>query len=412
MRFGFSAVLTVATRVSAVLLMGLASIVIARVLGPSGQGLVASLLAVVGIVLQFGNLGVYASNIRFVGEDKKLYGRASSNSLFVGVFLGVAAFIVLAGASYVFPQVFGDVPKGFLLLYAVSIPFSLLIILFQGMILAVENVKTYNLFIFLRALMVFGGACLLLLVFGGGVYELVLLLVLVEVAVCFMYLYVSGRVEKIRFSVDVALLKRMVSYGLKVYVATQMTYLVLKFDVLLVNYYLGLASTGVYSIAAKIADLLYLAPATVALIYFPRATALKDKAGAFTNKILAYLAGIMFLGCAVFYVIVKPVVLFLYGSAYAGAILPLRILVPGIFFISLETIIMNYYAAKSMPLYVVATPLIGLAVNIGLNAAWIPTRGIVGAAASSTVAYTLMFVMLFAYYVWNEFYALRRIIGR
>lgn len=403
--------MTVATRVSAVLLMGLASIVIARVLGPAGQGLVAALVASVGIVLQFGNLGVYASNIRFVGADKSLYGRAASNSLVIGVVLGVVAFGLLAVFSHVFPQAFGGVPKGFLLFYAVSIPFSLLIILFQGLILAVEKIRVYNMFILARALMVFGGACILLVFLKGNVTELVLLLVFVEIVVCGMYVYASQKIEQIKFGVDYALLKKMVSYGLKVYVATQMTYLVLKFDILLVNYYLGLTETGVYSIAAKIADLLYLAPATVALIYFPRATALKDKARGFTNKIILYLAGIMFAGCVIFYFIVGPVVVLLYGKAYAGAVLPLKILVPGIFFISIETIIMNYYASKTLPFYVVATPVIGLAVNIFLNTIWIPAYGIVGAAASSTASYTLMFVMLFGYYVYKEFYWEKQIVG-
>lgn len=399
MKFSHSAALTVASRVSAVALMGVASILIARVLGPAGQGLIASLTASVGIILQFGNLGVYAANIRFVGANRKLFSKAAANSLSLGLSLGFLSFLLLYASTVFFPQAFGGIPLNYLLVYALSIPFSLLIVLFQGLILAVEKIRVYNFFILARALIVLTGSAAILLVFDGGVFELVLLLVFVEVVVCLMYVRSAQGVGKIGVGLDKKLLGDMVFYGLRVYVATQMTYLVLKFDILLVNYYLGLTSAGVYSVSAKIADLLYLAPATVALIYFPRATALKKKARPFTNKVLWRLAVIMAVGCAAAYLFAEPAINLLYTNQYAGAVKPLRILVPGIFFISLETVLMNYYASKKMPLFAVVTPIIGLAANIILNAILIPKHGINGAATSSTIAYTLMFIMLLAYYL-------------
>jgi O-antigen/teichoic acid export membrane protein len=378
--------------------MGLASIVIARVLGPNGQGIVASLVAAVGIIIQFGNLGIYAANIRFVGANKKLFANASSNSLIIGLVLGAASFTLLYTSTLLYPDAYGEIPLSYLIIYAISIPFSLLIVLFQGMILAVEKIRTYNTFILARSLMVFLGTTALLLLLKKGVFEIILLLVAVEVLTCIGYMHASHKIEKIRLRFDYPLLKDMVKYGLKVYVATQMTYLVLKFDILLVNYYLGLAQAGVYSIAAKIADLIYLIPATIALIYFPRATALKEKARPFTNKVLLYLTALMFCGCALSYVIAEPTILFLFGSQYQGAILPLKILIPGIFFIAIETILMNYFASKDMPAFAVYTPIIGLAANILMNMYTIPAYGIEGAAAASTIAYALMFLMLAVYY--------------
>jgi len=398
MKFRYSAAVTVASRVSAVVIMGLASIIIARTLGPKGQGVIASLLATVGILIQFGNLGIYASNIRLVGANRSLFSKAAANSLILGGTLGILAFVILSASALLLPETYGEIPTTYLILYAASIPFSLLITFLQGMLLSVEKVKTYNLFILLRALMVLAGAAVLLIAFDKGVMEVVLLLVLTEVVTCVLHLYATDRIEKIRLKFDYPLVKDMLSYGLKVYIATQMTYLVLKFDILLVNYYLGLAPAGVYSVAAKIADLIYLAPATVALIYFPRATALKEKARPFTNKVLLYLTTLMLSGCALSYLIAEPAVILLFGSQYADAVLPLKILIPGIFFIALETILMNYYAAKDMPAYAVYTPIAGLAVNILLNTYLIPAYGINGAAAASTIAYTMMFILLGGYY--------------
>jgi O-antigen/teichoic acid export membrane protein len=97
-------------------------------------------------------------------------------------------------------------------------------------------------------------------------------------------------------------------------------------------------------------------------------------------------------------VIAEPTILFLFGSQYQGAILPLKILIPGIFFIAIETILMNYFASKDMPAFAVYTPIIGLAANILMNMYTIPAYGIEGAAAASTIAYALMFLMLAVYY--------------
>ena len=70
-----------------------------------------------------------------------------------------------------------------------------------------------------------------------------------------------------------------------------------------------------------------------------------------------------------------------------------------LFFISLETILMNYYAAKTMPAFAVVTPIIGLTLNIVLNIVFIPVYGITGAAVSSLFSYGLMFILLLGYYL-------------
>jgi len=399
MRFSVSAALTVFVRVSAVLLMGVASIVIARVLGPEGQGVIAAILAVVTILLQFGNLGLYASNIRFVGGDRKLYPKAAGNSLVIGAGLGGVLFLFLAAAAVFFPSLFSDVPRGYLLVYAASLPFALTTMLFQGLLLATDKIKSYNALIFSRASAVFGGAILILYVAKLTLWPLIVFLFLVEVLISLAYVVRCFMVERFKPSLDLSYLKRMVGYGVKVFLATQLTYLVLKFDILMVNYFLDLTQTGIYSVSAKVADLLYLVPSTVALIYFPRATALKDKARPFTNRVLLVLGALMFVACIILFFAAGPVTVMLFGPAYEGSVYPLKILVPGIFFISLECVLMNYYASKTMPLFAVATPVVGLAVNVGLNIVFIPVYGIAAAAWSSTIAYTLMFVMLLVYYM-------------
>ena len=397
-KFSLSSGLTVVNRLVAVFMMGFMFIIVARMLGPAGQGVVATLVALITIAIQFGNLGLYASNIRFVGADRSLYPKAAGNSLTIGCVTGSLISILLVVVYLLFPSFFPDITLLLIVVYALSLPFSLLTILFQGMLLSVQDIVRYNILIFLRALSLTLGASIVLMVLGGGVFELIIFLVLVEILFAISYVAVAYMKQDFKFQLDKGYLKKMIGYGFKVYLATQITYLVLKFDIVMVNYYLGSASAGIYSVSSKMADMVKMVPETIALIFFPKAAALKDKAKPFANKVLIAIGIMMVVICAVLYLFAEPVLLGLFGPQYSGSVLPFIILIPGIYFISLEVLLMNYFAAKEMPLYVVFTPVVGLIVNVGLNILWLPKYGITAAAWSSVISYMLMFFLLFVLY--------------
>lgn len=399
MRFSLSAGLTVATRVTAVFLMGLVSVVVARSLGPQGKGVIASLIAVVAIAQQFGHLGIYASIIRFVGGDRKLYDKAAGNSLALGIILGLSLTILLSVVGFLAPQVFGNIPFRYVAVYSLAVPFSILIILFQGVLLSVNRVVPYNILLFSRSFLIFTGSLILLKFLGLGIMGLVVFLVFVEAAISVLYVGVGYVTEKFRLHLDFGFIRRMMGYGIKVYVATSLTILVFKFDILLVNFFKGSAAAGLYSVSAQLAELVYLAPATVALLFFPAATQMGEGSRLFAKKVLLALSVIMVFVSITAYLISPSLVTGLFTEKFSGAVKPFRILVPGIFFISLETILMNYYASRDMPLYAVLTPFAGLFSNIVLNILFIPRYGIAAAAATSTFSYTLMFFLLAAYFM-------------
>ena len=406
MRFSVSAGLTVATRVTGVLLMGISSIFVARLLGPAGQGVLASLIAVVAIAQQFGHLGIYASIIRFVGADKSLYRKACGNSLTIGAAFGLALTLILVAVAIVYPAGFGGIDFLYIAVYSLAVPFSLLIILFQGVLLSVNRIKEYNLFIFTRSFLIFAGSIIIsylfhlkVLGFNATILSLIVYLVSVEVFTSILYVGSTYLRERFKPQLCTGFIKKMMGYGIKVYVATSLTILVFKFDIVLVNYFLGSTPAGLYSVSAKIAELLYMAPATIALIFFPAATRMGEKSRPFAKKVLVGVSVLMAIGSIIALALAKPIVTALFGPDYSASTIPFMILVPGIFFISIETILMNYYASRNMPLFAVLTPFIGLASNIILNIILIPRYGINAAAATSTFSYALMFFMFLAYFI-------------
>ena len=100
----------------------------------------------------------------------------------------------------------------------------------------------------------------------------------------------------------------MIPFGLKSYMSCLLAYLVIRSDMLLVNYFLGTAAAGVYSIAAQVADNLLLIPATIGLILLPRiASEAPRNQSAVTARVTRHAALVMTVLCATAWFLVGPV---------------------------------------------------------------------------------------------------------
>ena len=86
--FVYNTVSTFGTRLLLIGIGLITSVIIARILGPEGRGAYAAAMAVVGIGVQFGNLGLHASNTYYVSHDRTLLSQLVSNTLVISLGLG------------------------------------------------------------------------------------------------------------------------------------------------------------------------------------------------------------------------------------------------------------------------------------------------------------------------------------
>ena len=194
-----------------------------------------------------------------------------------------------------------------------------------------------------------------------------------------------------------SLSKQMIRYGLKAYLAALFAFLVIRFDMLMVNYFLGAGDAGVYSVTASAADILYMLPVSIGMILFPKVTGMEQGGWEFTKKVAYGTAGIMAAICLIMALIAKPFITFFYGEPFAGAADALLWLLPGIFVLSVNTIFMNFFAARGMPKIVVISPLVALTMNVLLNLYFLPHFGINGASMTSSIAYFIMIIASLIY---------------
>ncbi|HEV2473111.1 MAG TPA: polysaccharide biosynthesis C-terminal domain-containing protein, partial [Chthonomonadales bacterium] len=156
---------------------------------------------------------------------------------------------------------------------------------------------------------------------------------------------------------------------------------------------------GEYSVAVQIADQVYLLPTVLGVLLFPRLSAMKDRALR-RSRALQASAGIggsiALIGVAAV-LFARPVILHVFGKPFLPAVPAVAWIMPGTVALSINSILMNYFAAEGMPPITVYSPAAAAILNVVLNIALLPRLGIVGASIASTVAYSAMLAASLTY---------------
>jgi len=369
----------------------LSSVMTARYLGPEGRGVLATLAVLTGLSLQFGNPGLHTGNVYFVSRQPHRAAGVMGNTLVVSVVAGLLAAVVAIALAAMRPGWFPGIPRLLILLTAAVLPFQFMILLYQNTLLGLHEITAFNLFeVGNKILTVALLAAWLLLIGGGAAGAVVLFSAMAVLFGTASALYCARRVP-FRPRLDRALFREMIRYGGRVYVACLLAFLVIRSDMLLVNFFRGTPEAGVYSIAVQIADTLLLLPVTIGMILMPRiASQGTERSEEVTARVLRHTALLMTLMVGAAAATVAPVVRLLYGSGFEGAILTTWCLLPGVWALGLNGVLMNHFSARGMPPVTMAAPFVGLVLNVALNLAIVPRFGIAGAAVTSSFAYAIM----------------------
>ena len=383
--------LTAATKGLVGLSSFLASVIAARALGPSARGIMAVALAVNMTLMQVGNVGLVNANPYFAARDRSLAARVIANSIWWAASLGtilIAGTIVLKLAV---PEVLSGVGWSELSIVLCALPAVLATMLLQSVLLAEGRTVAYN----ATELALSVGMIVALLV-AATAFELTVPaavgIVVAQYALGGPIYYALLRRHRPRLRTpDLGLARRMVRYAFRVYLATVAAFLVIRVDLFLVNSYLGNHEAGLYSITAVIAEAMFLLPAAVGLNLFHRVARGADEemtAAVFRSMTVLYAAL-----CLVAAAIAPPLVPLIFGSAFADSATFLLWLLPGILALGLSTILSYHLAGADYPIEAAGYWVLGLAVNLALNVAFLEQEGTYFAALSSSITYSVVFLL-------------------
>ena len=109
-----------------------------------------------------------------------------------------------------------------------------------------------------------------------------------------------------------------------------------------------------------------------------------------TFKVVALLVPAVLLANVSVVWLAEPTVQFCYGDAFLATVPALIALLPGLAAMSLNVILMNFFASAGMPLFTVVSTGFASLVNVLANLYLIPLYGIVGASVASSLSYAIM----------------------
>jgi O-antigen/teichoic acid export membrane protein len=388
---------TLATRLLMIVNSVVAGVIVARWLGAQGVGELAVINVAVTTIVQLGSFGLPSSNTYFIAKDQAHFRAAAINSLLFALVIGSVLAIVLIDLASFRPDWFGFVSPDLIRIAAISIPFQLLTLIGLNILLAVGKIREFNLLDLLGQSFVLINAAVVLILLRQRLEGLVklnaLTSILVGVVVAALLVATGKKVLGSHWRADAALLRRMIAYGLKFHISILAGAIIFRADLFVVNYFRGSAEAGVYSVATQFSLLLMLLPGVIATLLFPRVTAEQDPRGETTSAITRQTAVIMFL-CCLATVPVSFVLPWVYGPAFSGVTALLLILLPGVYLVGLESVLVQHFNALGLPRRIPIYWLVTLVVNLVLVFTLVPRLGAQGAAIASTLSYALIFCLV------------------
>ena len=278
-----------------------AGIIVARWLGAEGYGQLAVINVAVATVVQIGSFGLPSSNTYFIAQDQSHLRAAAINSLIFALGIGVLLALALIASASFRPNWFGFVSPNLIRIAAISIPFQLITLIGLNILLAVGKIREFNLFDLANQSFVLINATLVLLLLKRGLETLVtfnmLASILVAIVMALSLAIAAKTLAQSKWRADIALLRRMIVYGLKFHISILAGAIIIRADLLVVNHFHGAAEAGVYSIASQFGLLLMLLPGVIATLLFPRVTSEQDVRGETTCLVSRYTTLIMFVCC-------------------------------------------------------------------------------------------------------------------
>lgn len=367
------------------------SILLARVLGPSGKGTitVVQLIANVSTVV----LGVgLPGTITYLSARREVDGPTVTRIAWIwaACVAGVLGAIVLAAGEWLSETLFGAADPRYLIIGAIAALPAMVLVLNGSFLVGTGRTREHAL---LNAAVQTGqvGAFVVLWLLGG-------LTPLSAVVAWGAFALAgaaagSGLVWRHRSDTPVApvvaLVKRGWRFGVASWFASGLGLLSLRADMFLVSAMVGTAAVGVYSISVTFAELALHLPNSVYAVMFPKISAegsASSEVAARVNRSLWPLTMIFALLIAAAAVVFVPL---LFGSEFSGSIAPLWLLVPGITASAMGVVASAYLAGIGRPQAGAWASGVNIVVNIGLNLVLIPLFGIGGAAVASSISYAV-----------------------
>lgn len=389
---GFS--LTSITSIIVTLLAMFNNIVITRHLGPSGRGkyvILSNIIILVSLVL---GEGIRRTNTILVGNERRNIHKINFLNFIYVLSLCLITIIFFAFTNiwyYYLPNIENN-------LVYITIFIALLMVYWQSiqaMLLGLEKIYEYNIVQILFTSSVLTINLFGILFYNFDLFEILLSNLIASVIVLISCLKISRFEFKIQHLDFNYIRINSIPLILKSTILAIFSFLTLKGDIFLINFFLGTSKAGIYSIAGIFLDVFQKIPNAIGQIVISKTA----KGNSNNNRINISRVVRVVIFTNIFIVIIlfflsKNIIILLFGESFIDSYIPLCYLLPSFVLYSPGSIIQAYFIGKGYPNAIIIINVITFLINILANFLLIPHYGIIIAALISSVTYLFWAISL------------------
>ena len=378
----------------------LSSIILTRVLGPSGMGLYASLTAFSLLFVSLAEMGIRQSTIYFAGKGK--YGLEeilSANTaiwLFSSIF-GMAIFF------YIFKKNDVQVSRPLLFLASLIIPATIANSFINGVMLGADRITKSAGLNTINGIFRLGAIVLFVWWMDFSVLGAVLALLIPTITLIFRKYFYLRKKDKLRFKVAVnrEIIKNLISNGLLYGVALFLMSNQKQIPVLVMTGRIAESEIGIYSAGYTFASLLYNVYSSLAPIIFVKSAKAQDPLANSLKiqKLMRVVFVILIFLCGFLYFALNFIIPLMYGPAFIESIPVTRILFIGIIFYNVFLILNMDMAGRGKPWIAIYALIPVTILNFCSNYYFIGVFGNIGAAFSTSISMaigTFLYLIFYA----------------
>ena len=196
-------------------------------------------------------------------------------------------------------------------------------------------------------------------------------------------------------------IKEMLHYGAFMQLSTLVSTLNKRLSLYLLNTHCDEKSLGVYASGTQVTEGVNIVGQSIGLVAFSSLSNTEEKERAAQLTLRFMKVAILLTFTALLVICLLPSFFFewIFSGEFADIRPVILLMAPGIVFFSAHTILANYFSGTGKPKYNLYASLIGLSVTLVSAFVLIPLLGIRGAAITTTLTYTTLFV-----YQWIVFH--------
>lgn len=370
------------------------SIIITRILGPEGRGMLAVVSSAQELGCQVGQLGAQDANSYFAATDSSATSKLFANSIVQGLGVGSIAVLMAIVIFHIFPNL-SPLQSTIFFVGLTAIPIQMTNGLLYGLLYGRQKTADLNKIMFVRNI----ASLSLVGMFSLAGFLSPLVVIWVELlagllAFLLLVKVFAGMLQSwSRPSLD--LFKQTYSYSLRSSVTTLAKIVIEVSDIFMIKHLLGLEAAGFYAVAKRLFALFQLLSTTAASLLLPGISGLTDMRNKWlvTRHISLRFISLLLVPAIIGIFAMEKIVVLLFGTQFLPASSPAVILSFAGVTYGAVILVQSFYGSIGNPGFIAVMWLLISLLKIGLNYVLIGRLGVDGPAVSSIVCYFSLFLI-------------------